>query len=191
MTEVAKLPSGPEMAAQVLEEAGKPAHVKVIAKRVLALDGKRPKAKRAYQGKTPEQTISAQLTVSHNAGGRFERLAPGVFALRAWTAAQKRKAPELPEGFKLRQPGSGGSRQSEALPPGSTVLREAKSAAEAEAERKVREAANGSRASSSKASSARKGGGASKGGRKAKASKASKAAASSAGSRKRQATKRS
>lgn len=198
MTEGSKLPSGPEMAKEVLEEAGKPLHVKLIAERVIAKDGERPKAKRAYKGLTPAQTISAQLTVSHNGGATFERLAPGVFALRHWTATQKRKAPELPAGLKVRKPGSGGARQVKAegdgLPPGSVVLREARPATEVEAERKVREAAKGgskaaSSAKASKGSKPRKTGGGSKG-RKASAKSAAKTAASSTGSRRAQATKR-
>lgn len=147
MTDSARLPSGPEMAAEVISEAGKPVHVKVIAAEVLKRDRKRPKASRAYHGKTPDQTISAQLTVSHGKGGTFERVAPGVFALRSMTKAQKAKAPKLPEGFKVRQPGSGGARKpaGDGLPAGSVVVRQAQPARKAASERKVREAAKGRR----------------------------------------------
>lgn len=129
-TEKAPLPSGPQMAAEELEKAGKPVHVKLIAQRVLKRDKTRKPKDRAYRGATPEQTISAALTTSHGKGGLFERVAPGVFALRAWPAATKRKAPELPNGAKVRK-SPGGRKQRGGMDPQvaahTTVLREARS----------------------------------------------------------------
>ncbi len=92
-----KLPSGPKMAEAILEAEGRPMHIKLIAERVIAQDQARPKAKRAYNGKTPAATISAQLTTSHCAGKTFIRVAPGCFALRAWPKGKQTKTPLRPE----------------------------------------------------------------------------------------------
>lgn len=99
--------SGPQLAAKVLEDAGRPLHRKLIAERTVAADRARPKAQRSYTGKTPEQTIAAALEVSNKAGGTFVKVSPGIFGLREWTAAKLRKTPELPEGFKPRGNGNG------------------------------------------------------------------------------------
>ncbi len=89
--------SGPKMAEAILEAEGRPMHVKLIAERVIAQDQARPKAQRAYNGKTPAATISAQLTTSHCAGKTFIRVAPGCFGLRAWTKAKQGKTALRPE----------------------------------------------------------------------------------------------
>jgi hypothetical protein len=98
-----KLPSGPKMAEAILEAEGRPMHVKLIAERVIAKDQARPKKDRAYNGKTPAATISAQLTTSHVNGKTFIRVSPGCFGLRAWTAAKLKKAPLKPEGLRQRK----------------------------------------------------------------------------------------
>lgn len=87
---------GRALIAQVLKDAGRPVHLKLIAERVLALDARRKKSERFYNGKTPVQTISAALTVSHNTGGPFEKTEPGVFVLRSATKAVKGRKAERP-----------------------------------------------------------------------------------------------
>lgn len=89
--------SGPELMAAVLNDAARPLHNSIIAERVIALDLKRPLSKRSYKGKTPAQTISAALTMSHLSGGRFVKTEPGCFAIRDWTKAKLSKAAERPE----------------------------------------------------------------------------------------------
>lgn len=96
---------GRALIVDVLREADRPLHVKTIAERVLKIDGARRKADRAYKGATPEQTISAALTVSHNTGGPFEKTEPGCFALREWTKAKKDKKPIKPERKQREQGG--------------------------------------------------------------------------------------
>lgn len=95
-----RLPSGPEMAAAFLAREGRPVHMKLIAAAVLEEDRARPKAKRAYHGKTPDQTLAAQLTISHVKGGRFVRVAPATFGLRAWPKSKLGRKPLRPDGMK-------------------------------------------------------------------------------------------
>ena len=98
--------SGPQLAAEIVAQAGRPMHRKLIVAEVLRLDRTRGKAHRIYNHeKTPDATLSAQLELSNTRGGVFVKTAPGVFALRAWPAATRRKSPMLPDGFKLRAPG--------------------------------------------------------------------------------------
>lgn len=92
-----KVTTGPELMAAVLEKIGRPAHHSIVTAEVLKIDRRKPKAKRIYNGATPEQTISASLTVSHVKGGTFVKTEPGVFALRAWKAPQKRRAALRPD----------------------------------------------------------------------------------------------
>lgn len=89
--------TGPTLMRQVLEGAGRPLHNSIIAERVIAADRERKPAQRSYRGATPEQTISAALTMSHLRGATFVKTEPGCFALRHWTAAKLRKAAERPE----------------------------------------------------------------------------------------------
>lgn len=70
-----------DAAAAVLEQAGAPLHYKEITERMLAQD--------LWQtaGKTPWNTVNAKLAVDikeHGALSRFQRTAPGIYALRAW-----------------------------------------------------------------------------------------------------------
>lgn len=98
---VAKTPREPRggraLIADVLREADRPLHVPLIVERVLVKDRARRKADRAYNGKTPAQTISASLTVSANTGGPFEKTEPGVYVLRSATKRTKGKSPERAE----------------------------------------------------------------------------------------------
>lgn len=70
-----------DAAEQVLAEAGKPLHYRVMTERMLQqkfwLTG----------GQTPEATVNAQLAVDikdHGTSSRFQRTDKGVFALRHW-----------------------------------------------------------------------------------------------------------
>jgi restriction system protein len=70
-----------DAAEKVLAEAGIPLSYREITTRVLEADLWQTK------GKTPEATIHAQLAVdiaNQGAASRFQRTAPGVFALRTW-----------------------------------------------------------------------------------------------------------
>ena len=70
-----------DAAEAVLLAAGAPLHYDAITERALA-DGHWQTT-----GKTPAATVNAQLAVDlkqHGEGSRFQRIRPGVFALRAW-----------------------------------------------------------------------------------------------------------
>jgi restriction system protein len=70
-----------DAAEKVLAEAGTPLSYRAITTRVLEADLWQTK------GRTPEATIHAQLAVdiaNQGAASRFQRTAPGVFALRTW-----------------------------------------------------------------------------------------------------------
>jgi len=96
---VAEYGSALNAAHQVLAEAGEPLHYKEIARRVLEGD--------LWQtdGKTPEATVSAQLTVhikKHGKNAKFRRVGSGIFALNepapsaSPTASSATRAPTLP-----------------------------------------------------------------------------------------------
>lgn len=81
--------------AAVLEKADKPLHYKEVTERILA------EGLWETQGKTPWNTINAQLAVDikkHGSLSRFQRTEPGMYALRAWGLPQidgkKQKKPE-------------------------------------------------------------------------------------------------
>lgn len=86
-----------DAAAAVLEKADKPLHYKEITERVLA------EGLWATQGKTPWNTINAQLAVDikeHGSLSRFQRTEPGMYALRAWGLPEyegKKKKPKAPK----------------------------------------------------------------------------------------------
>ncbi len=88
--------SGPKMAEQVLADAGRPMHGKLICEVVLAIDAARPPASRAFRGKTPAATILAKLAMGHKNDGAFVRTAPGVYALRSWPKRTLALKPVLP-----------------------------------------------------------------------------------------------
>lgn len=70
-----------DAAAEILAQAEEPLHYREITERMLAQNLWQT------QGKTPWHTVNAQLAVDikeHGATSRFQRTAPGVFALRAW-----------------------------------------------------------------------------------------------------------
>jgi len=70
-----------EAARKVLEDAGVPLHYREITIRAVE------RGLWQTQGKTPEATLNAQLTVDikrKEASSAFARTAPGVFALRTW-----------------------------------------------------------------------------------------------------------
>jgi len=65
----------------VLEEANEPLHSREITQRILARGLWRT------EGKTPDETVSAQLSVdiiNHAQASLFQRTGKGIFALRAW-----------------------------------------------------------------------------------------------------------
>lgn len=69
---------------QVLAKAGEPLHYKEISRRVLAT------GLWHTDGKTPEATISAQLTVhikKHGKNAKFRRIGPGMFSINGSPAA--------------------------------------------------------------------------------------------------------
>jgi restriction system protein len=84
-----------DAAEKVLAEAGIPLSYREITDRVLVADLWQTK------GKTPEATIHAQLAVdiaNQGTASRFQRTAPGVFALRTWglpEVAAKHAKPKL------------------------------------------------------------------------------------------------
>ncbi len=84
-----------DAAEKVLAEAGTPLSYREITDRALLADLWQTK------GKTPEATIHAQLAVdiaNQGIASRFQRTAPGVFALRTWglpEVAAKRAKPRL------------------------------------------------------------------------------------------------
>ena len=97
-----RLVSALDAAEAVLAEAGAPLHYDAITARALT-DGHWQTT-----GKTPAATVNARIAVDlkkHGDASRFQRIRPGVFALRAWgltpdppkTKAQKAKAPEAPK----------------------------------------------------------------------------------------------
>ena len=97
--ELPSMGSALNAAHQVLAEAGEPLHYKEIARRVLEGD--------LWQtdGKTPEATVSAQLTVhikKHGKNAKFRRVGSGIFALNepapsaSPTASSATRAPTLP-----------------------------------------------------------------------------------------------
>ena len=66
----------------VLAEAGKPLHYREITQRILA------RGLWKTEGKTPDETVSAQLSVdiiNHAQASLFQRTSKGIFALRAWS----------------------------------------------------------------------------------------------------------
>ena len=70
-----------DAAEAVLAAAGEPLHYDAITERALA-DGHWQS-----QGKTPAATVNAQISVDlekRGAASRFQRIRPGVFALRSW-----------------------------------------------------------------------------------------------------------
>jgi len=74
-----------EAAAEVLQEAEKPLHYKTITERIFEA------GYWASEGETPEATINAQLVVSINEKGGdspFQRVEPGVYALREWDLSE-------------------------------------------------------------------------------------------------------
>lgn len=74
-----------EAAQRVLEEAGEPLHYETITERILEA------RYWSTNGETPEATVNAQLSVSINRKGDaspFQRVEPGVFALRAWDLSE-------------------------------------------------------------------------------------------------------
>jgi hypothetical protein len=107
--------TGPQHAAAVIEEAGRPVHFSLIWEGVVARLQRLPKAKRCYNlddwrsgVKTPDATLSAQIILSTKRDtGVFVRVGeaegiPATYALRSMTAAQRRKSPLLPDRVKAR-----------------------------------------------------------------------------------------
>ena len=73
-----------EAAQRVLKEAGEPLHYETLTERILDAEYW------ATEGQTPEATVNAQLSRSINKKGDaspFQRVKPGVFALRMWDVA--------------------------------------------------------------------------------------------------------
>jgi hypothetical protein len=89
-------------AEQVLADTGRPMHMRAIADAVIARNDALPVAERTLKGKTPAATISAQVSVCARDGGAIEKIAPGVFALRAWDDVAKTADPVIPDGVRLR-----------------------------------------------------------------------------------------
>lgn len=105
MSKPAEKLTGTGLMVKALEKLGKPAHHSVVAAEAIKLDKAqaRKSGKLVWNGKTPEQTISAAMTMSHVSGsGPFVRVAPGCFALREWPAAKRRRSPARPETPKAR-----------------------------------------------------------------------------------------
>jgi len=91
-----------ESAEQILTEAGKPLHYRMITERMLQ------QQLWVTRGETPEATVDAKLAVdikAHGTSSRFQRTDKGVFALRHWS---------LPEYTSTRHSEAIESNQSEA-----------------------------------------------------------------------------
>ena len=70
-----------DAAARVLHDANEPLHYRVITEQALAKDLVQT------QGKTPADTMNAQISVSIKSKGdasRFVRVRPGIYGLRTW-----------------------------------------------------------------------------------------------------------
>lgn len=80
-----------EAAADILEQEGKPLHAKDIAEKAVA------RGILSHVGKTPVQTMSAQLSAAVLKGtGPFSRVRPGIFALAKWQGKPPGPAPGKP-----------------------------------------------------------------------------------------------
>lgn len=87
--------SGLDAIATALEQAGRPVHTEVLTAAVLKHLGP---DRATYNGLTPAATIASQLAVANkDHRGRFVRVAPGCYALRAWPAEKRRLAPTRPK----------------------------------------------------------------------------------------------
>lgn len=86
-------PTGPQLMRKALEHHGDPMHAAAIAEWVMTHGGDA-----IYKGKTPAATMAAQLATSSKAGGEFEKVSPGCYALREWTDEEKALTPIRPAG---------------------------------------------------------------------------------------------
>jgi len=81
-----------EAAVKVLEEVGTPLHYEALTEHILE------KGNWETEGQTPAATVNAQLATSIKKRGEaspFQRVSPGVFALRSWDLPDKQ--PEDPQ----------------------------------------------------------------------------------------------